>query len=170
MATSKTTKSRRAVARRSGKAGAPKDALALLKADHREVSGWFDDYEDAESATEKAELSAKICQALKVHTQIEEEIFYPAARNAIKDEDLLDEATVEHAGAKDLIAQIEAAKVGDPLYDAKVKVLGEQVKHHIGEEEQELFPEAREAKMDLVALGERMAARKAELMGATPTR
>jgi uncharacterized protein (UPF0335 family) len=141
MATSKKTKTRRAAARRRG---SPADAIALLKA--------------------KAALCAKICLALKVHTQIEEEIFYPAARAATKDDDLLDEATVEHAGAKDLIAQIESMKVGDDLYDAKVKVLGEQIKHHVKEEQEELFPEARESGMDLRALGEQLAARKKELM------
>jgi hypothetical protein len=148
----------------AGKSGAAEDALTLLKADHAEVKGWFDDYEDLENNTAKAALSAKICKALKVHTKIEEEIFYPAARAATKDDDLLDEAKVEHAGAKDLITQIEAMKAGDELYDAKVKVLGEQVKHHIKEEEGELFPEARRAEMDLAALGKRMAARKKELM------
>ena len=161
MATSATTKARKAAARRPG---APGDAIALLKADHKEVKGWFEDYEDLEDDAAKGALSAKICKALKVHTQIEEEIFYPAARAATGDKPLLDEAKVEHAGAKDLIAQIEAMKPGDDLYDAKVKVLGEQVVHHVGEEEGELFPESRRAKMDLVALGQRMAARKKELM------
>jgi len=163
MATSKTTKARRAAARKSAGAGAPKDAIALLMADHREVEGWFGDYEDLTTDAEKSALAGKICAALKVHTRIEEEIFYPAARQATKDDDLLDEAVVEHAGAKDLIAQIEGMKAGDDLYDAKVKVLGEQIKHHVKEEEEELFPEARQAKMDLVGLGERMAARKSEL-------
>ncbi|MBA3812862.1 MAG: hemerythrin domain-containing protein [Caulobacteraceae bacterium] len=160
MATSKTTKSRRAAARKSG---APQDAVALLKADHKEVEGWFDDYEDLTSNAEKSALAGKICAALKVHTQIEEEIFYPAARQATTDDDLIDEAVVEHAGAKDLIAQIEGMKAGDDLYDAKVKVLGEQIKHHVKEEEEELFPEAHRANMDLVELGARMAARKSEL-------
>ncbi|MEP6968470.1 MAG: hemerythrin domain-containing protein [Pseudomonadota bacterium] len=163
MATSKTTKARRAAARKSAGAGAPQDAVALLKADHKEVEGWFDGYEDLTSDPEKSALAGKICAALKVHTRIEEEIFYPAARQATKDDDLLDEAVVEHAGAKDLIAQIEGMKAGDDLYDAKVKVLGEQIKHHAKEEEEELFPEARQAKMDLVGLGQRMAARKSEL-------
>lgn len=161
MATTAKTRVRRRAARKPGEPG---DAIALLKADHREVKGWFDDYEDLEDDTGKEALSAQICKALKVHTQIEEEIFYPAARAATGDDDLLDEAKVEHAGAKDLIAQIEAMNVGDDLYDAKVKVLGEQVKHHIEEEEGELFPEARQKNMNLVALGERMGARKKELM------
>src|SRR5665213_41982 len=161
MATSAMTKARRTAARTPG---APGDAIALLKADHHEVKGWFDDYADLADDAAKGTLSAKICKALKVHTQIEEEIFYPAARAATGDKPLLDEAKVEHAGAKDLIAQIEAMKVGDDLYDAKVKVLGEQIVHHVKEEEGELFPEARRAKMDLASLGARMAARKKELM------
>ncbi|MGI8841557.1 MAG: hemerythrin domain-containing protein [Caulobacteraceae bacterium] len=161
MATSAITKARKAAAR---KAAEPGDAIALLKADHKEVKGWFEDYEDLEGDTAKGALSAKICKALKVHAKIEEEIFYPAARAATDDKPLLDEAQVEHAGAKELIAQIEAMQPGDDLYDAKVKVLGEQVVHHVQEEEGELFPEARAAKMDLAGLGARMAARKKELM------
>ena len=164
MATTQTTKARQAVARAYRAPDAPHDAIALLKADHKEVKGWFDDYEDLTDNAAKATLAGKICLALTVHTMIEEEIFYPAARQATRDDDLLDEAKVEHAGAKALVAQISAMKAGDDLYDAKVKVLGEQVKHHIEEEEDELFPEAKHAKMDLTALGRRLAARKAELM------
>ena len=164
MAKTKTTRARRQTARHGG---APGDAIALLRADHREVKGWFHEFEDASADAQKGELAKKICKALKVHTQIEEEIFYPAARQATGDGDLLDEAQVEHAGAKDLITQIEAMKPGDPLYDAKVKVLGEQIDHHVEEEETELFPEARKAKMDLAALGEKMAARKQQLMAQT---
>ena len=164
MATTKSTKAKRAVRRKAGAHAAPQDALKLLKADHKEVDGWFEDFEDAEGDAAKSELVKKICLALKVHTRIEEEIFYPAARAATGDNDLLDEATVEHAGAKNLIAQLEGMKPGDDLYDAKVKVLGEQVRHHVEEEESELFPEAKQAKMDLIALGEQMRARKTALM------
>src|SRR6202795_2162185 len=142
------------------------NAIELLKHDHREVEEYFEQYEDLEDDADKAELSAKICQALKVHAQIEEEIFYPAAREATGDEDLLDEAVVEHAGAKRLIEEIESMDVGDDLYDAKIRVLGEQIKHHVKEEEEELFPEVKSAKVDLEALGTKMAARKAELMEA----
>jgi hemerythrin superfamily protein len=172
MATTKKTKATRAVERKSARAQTARasnassdsmNAVELLEQDHREVETYFDDYEALNDDKAKAELSEKICLALKVHTQIEEEIFYPQARQATADDDLLDEAEVEHAGAKDLIAQIESMTVGDDLYDAKVKVLGEQVKHHIKEEEDELFPEAKSAKMDLEALGKTMAARKAEL-------
>ena len=140
------------------------NAIELLKHDHREVEEYFEEYEDLEDDAEKAELSAKICQALKVHAQIEEEIFYPAAREATGDEDRLDEALVEHAGAKRLIEEIESMEVGDDLYDAKIRVLGEQIKHHVKEEEEELFPEAERSDMDLKAVGEDLESRKMELM------
>lgn len=154
----------RATAKPKASKGQPGDAIASLEADHREVEGYFEKYEKLEGNAEKKALAGKICLALKVHTQIEEEIFYPAARKATHDDDLLDEATVEHAGAKNLIAEIEAMQPGQPLYDAKVKVLGEQIDHHVNEEEDELFPEVREKKLDLKALGAEMAARKKELM------
>jgi Hemerythrin HHE cation binding domain len=144
-------------------------ALALLEEDHREVQELFEQYEDLRDDDEKAELAEKICLALTVHTHIEEEIFYPHARKATKDDDLLDEALVEHAGAKHLIAEIEAMDVGDELYDAKIRVLGEQVRHHIKEEETELFPEVEKAKTDLVALGKKLAERKEELMSELPS-
>ena len=107
---------------------------------------------------------AEFCLALSVHARIEEEIFYPALRKAIDDEDLLDEAEVEHASAKQLIAEIESMSADDRLFDAKVKVLGEYVTHHVGEEEHQLFPEARESGVDLKDLGSELARRKAELM------
>jgi hemerythrin superfamily protein len=109
-------------------------------------------------------MADKICVALKVHAQIEEELLYPLARDKTGDTDLVDEAVVEHMGAKTLIAQIEATRPGQPLYDARIRVLGEQVRHHVREEEGELFPKVREAGVDLDALGARLAARKAELM------
>lgn len=144
----------------------PADAIKLLKADHKEVKGWFADYEKTDDDARKQALADQICKALTVHAQIEEEIFYPAAYDALDDDDLLDEAEVEHASAKDLIAQIEASKVGEPLFDAKVTVLGEYIDHHVEEEESELFPECRDSDMDLKALGEALATRKAELMAA----
>jgi hypothetical protein len=154
----------RSQARPSKSAPAGRDAIAQLEADHREVDGYFEQYEALTSDSEKKALANKICLALKVHTQIEEELFYPPARKETGDGDLLDEAVVEHAGAKNLIAEIEAMMPGQPLYDAKVKVLGEQVRHHIEEEETELFPEVRETDIDLEALGSKLATRKAELM------
>ena len=148
-----------------------KDACDLLDADHKKVQKMFKDYEELtnsrarSAAQKKMELARQICMELTVHTQIEEEIFYPACREAIKDTDLLDEATVEHQSAKDLISQLEQADEADEMYDAKVKVLGEYVNHHIKEEKNELFPKARAArKMDLVAMRDELEARKEELM------
>lgn len=143
----------------------PQDAIALLKADHKEAKAMFEQYEKTEGDDEKQALAMQICKALTVHAQIEEEIFYPAAYEALDDDDLLDEAEVEHASAKDLIAQIEASSPAEPLFDAKVKVLGEYINHHVEEEEGEMFPECRSSDMDLKALGEQIRARKAELTG-----
>lgn len=154
----------RATRKTTRAAAKPADALALLKADHKEVSGWFAEYDRTDDDARKQELADKICLALTVHTAIEEEIFYPAAYDALDDDDLLDEAEIEHASAKSLIAEIKAGKVGDPLFDARVTVLGEYVAHHVEEEEKEMFPECRASDMDLKALGEQMARRKEELM------
>jgi hemerythrin-like domain-containing protein len=150
----------------------PKDACDLLDADHRAVKKLFKEYEElagsrARTATQrKLELAREICQELTVHAQIEEEIFYPALREAIKDTDLLAEAEVEHQTAKDLIAQIESVSEPDEMFDAKVTVLGEYIDHHVKEERNEIFPKARAArKLDLVAMRDELAARKEELMG-----
>lgn len=166
MPTNAKTKTKRAAQRKSQRshAAAPRSAIALLEKDHREVEGYFEEYQELNDDNAKAALAKKICMALKVHAQIEEEIFYPKAREATGDDDLLDEALVEHAGAKNLISQIESMKVGDDLYDAKVTVLGEQIKHHIKEEEEELFPEVEDSKMDVAAVGKELANRKTELM------
>lgn len=145
----------------------PKDALALLTADHNEARAMFKQYQDLgdRAYATKKKLATDVCNALTVHAQIEEEIFYPALRTQGKEfQDLLDEAEVEHAGAKELIAQIEGMDPEDDLYDAKVKVLGEQIDHHATEEEDEMFPKCRKTKLDLVALGEELLARKEELM------
>lgn len=149
------------------------NAIALLTADHREVKGLFQQYEKLEQQDANAEdrqlLATQICVLLTVHTRIEEEIFYPEARNALGDKgsDLLDEAEVEHAGAKNLIRELKAMNATDELFDAKVKVLGESVEHHVGEEEGELFPKVRSSSMDLQEVGMRMDARKKELMAST---
>ncbi len=141
------------------------NALDLLEQDHRQVEEWFDEYDELQDGDQrKGELAEKICLALKVHAQIEEEIFYPHARQATKDNDLIDEAVVEHATVKNLIADIEDMEVGEDLYDAKIRVLGEMVKQHIKEEEEELFPELQSSKMDVGAVGKELAKRKAELM------
>ncbi len=149
-------------------ASGSEDALELLKDDHKKVKKLFKDFEkireDGEAADKEA-LAEEICAELTLHTRIEEELFYPAAREAIEEEDLLDEAEVEHATAKDLIAQIQEMDSSDPLYDAKVTVLGEYVNHHIEEEEKEMFPKIKKAReLDLDALGEEMAALKISRM------
>jgi hypothetical protein len=160
---SSTSKTKARRTRRTGK----RDPLAvsLLKRDHREVESMFDEYEQLEAETEKLALFNKIALALKVHTRIEEEIFYPEERGDVED-DMLDEAYVEHDGAKKLIAEIEAMKTSDEFYDAKVKVLGEYIKHHVKEEEQPggIFAQAKKGEEDLEAMGERLKARKEELM------
>ena len=140
------------------------DALTLLKADHEEVSEMLDDFEAA-SDDDKQDIAAGICTALTIHAQIEEEIFYPAAREVLEDEDaeLVNEADVEHGTVKQLIAQIEDLDGSDDHFNAMVKVLGEYVKHHVAEEENQLFPKLEETDLDLAELGQRLAARKAEL-------
>jgi hypothetical protein len=145
---------------------AESDAIALLKADHRKVEGLFAKFESARGAEQKKRLAAEICAELTVHTIIEEEIFYPACREKIEDDDLLDEALVEHDGAKVLVAEIEAGSPSTEFYDAKVSVLSEMIKHHVKEEEKRsegLFAKARAADIDMDALGARMAARKEQL-------
>lgn len=144
------------------------DAIALLKADHRQVEAWFKEFEKTDSGPKKSKLAGRICAALTVHTQIEEDIFYPDFLAATEDEDLHHEAVVEHDGARKLIAEIKASGPEDDYFDAKVKVLSEMIKHHVKEEEQPggMFAEARKSDMDLRALGERIAARKKQLEGA----
>jgi hemerythrin-like domain-containing protein len=143
------------------------DALDLLEADHKEVQKIFKQFkqliEDDAPRSEKSVLVKKACNALIVHTKLEEEIFYPAVRKAIGNEELMDEAKVEHEAAKELIDQLLDMMPGEELYDAKFIVLGEQVKHHIKEEEGEIFPAAKKAKVDLEGLGVQMGKRKAEL-------
>jgi hypothetical protein len=148
--------------------GAAGNAVAQLTNDHAEVAELFEEYESlAESDgadVEKQELAERICALLTVHSTVEEEIFYPAAREALDEDSLLDKAEVEHATAKDLIEQIQSMEPDDELYDAKIKVLGEYVSHHVQEEEGELFPKCQGAEMDLDELGEEISARRDELM------
>jgi hemerythrin superfamily protein len=143
----------------------PSDAIAILKADHRQVEGWFEQFSKSRSKARKQQLAARICAALRVHTTIEEEIFYPAFLTATADKDLHHEAVVEHDGAKNLIAEIEDMQASDDYFDAKVTVLSEMIKHHVKEEEQSggMFAEARKSDMDLKALGALLRARKGEL-------
>ena len=164
---SKSSTSSKSSSSRKQEAGT--DAVALLKQDHKEVQDLFEQYdklaksEDA-SGEEKQQLAEQICAMLTVHAQIEEEIFYPAARESLDESDLIDEATVEHASAKDLIAQIQDGSPDDELYDAKVTVLGEYIRHHVKEEEGEMFPKLKKSDMDLAGLGEQLLERKQELM------
>jgi hemerythrin-like domain-containing protein len=164
----KHTNNHRRTAQRTRASNAKNDAIKLLKADHKEVADLLDKYENGRlSKDRKVAVAKQICMALAVHAQIEEEIFYPAAREAsIRDgEDLLDEAEVEHGSIKELVGAIEdASPDDDELFDARVKVLGEYVKHHVKEEENELFPKIRKSDMDLAEIGAQLAARKEELM------
>jgi hemerythrin superfamily protein len=143
------------------------DAITLLKADHRQVEDWFGQFEKARDADRKQKLATQICNALKVHTMIEEEIFYPAFLEGTEEKDIHHEAEVEHDGAKKLIAEIEDSSPDDDYFDAKVTVLSEMIKHHVKEEEKPggMFSKARDSDMDLDALGEQMSMRKTELEG-----
>jgi hemerythrin superfamily protein len=161
MPTARTSTAAHARPKRAAKAD---NAIAMLIADHDKVKKLFKAFEKEEDDAGKEKIAGEICTELKIHTRLEEEIFYPAAREAIDEEDLMDEAVVEHASAKDLISQIEAMGPDDELYDAKVTVLGEYVDHHVKEEQKQMFPKVRKAKLDLEELGERMKARKEELL------
>ena len=143
------------------------DAVALLKADHRKVEDLFGQFEKAHEAQRKKALVKQICTELCVHTMIEEEIFYPACQAKVEDEDVIDESYVEHDGAKVLVAELVECEPDDEFFDAKVSVLSEEIKHHVKEEEKRgegLFAQAKKAGLDLDALGERLMARKEELM------
>lgn len=144
----------------------PRDAIALLKADHKKVSALFEDFEKTRSANKKKALVAQICQELTVHAALEEEIFYPAVKAALKDKELVPEATVEHASVKDLIAQVQGAEPDGEMYDARVKVMAEFVKHHVKEEQNEMFPKAAKTGLDMVQLRDEMLARKEQMLGA----
>jgi hypothetical protein len=158
----------RAASASSGEA----DAIELLTEDHRTVDELFEDYESIKDEGEdgdKEMLVAQICMSLEVHATIEEEIFYPAARGAIDqdDADMFDEAEVEHEHIKMLVEELKTMTPAEELYDAKVKVLSEYVKHHVEEEEGEIFPAIREADLDLEALGAELKERKEQLMAET---
>lgn len=139
------------------------EATRLLRADHKLVNELFEQFESTRSAAKKQALASEICKELTIHAQIEEEIFYPAVKKALKDKTLIPEATVEHETLKYLIAQIQSEAPNGEVYDAKVKVLAEYVKHHVKEEQNEIFPMVKESKLDLVELGAQLARRKEEL-------
>ena len=156
-------------ARRKATRKKAQDAVALLTEDHKKVKTLFRDFAKLTQSKgkgndkKKEALVQQICAELTIHAQVEEEIFYPATREEIEDDDLMDEAEVEHACAKELISQLESMKAGDDLYDAKVTVLGEQIDHHVEEEQDSMFPKARKAGIDLVELGAKIRERKDEL-------
>jgi hemerythrin-like domain-containing protein len=143
----------------------PRDAIALLKQDHRTVSALFDEFEKAQEEEQSA-IAQRVCQLLTVHATIEEEVLYPAAKEAFDDEDddMVNEAEVEHASCKELIAKIEGMTSDDEHFKATVKVLSEYIKHHVKEEENELFPELKKTDLDLKELGARLSDRKFALM------
>ena len=149
----------------SNPAAKSRDAIALLKADHRQVEKLFSEFDKAREGVRKDKLARQICSALKVHTTIEEEIFYPAFVAATNDKELHHEAAIEHDGAKKLISEIESSSSKDDFFDARVTVLSEMIKHHVKEEEQPggMFAEARDSEMDLGTLGEQLKVRKDQL-------
>jgi hemerythrin superfamily protein len=149
-----------------GSTDSPRDAIALLKQDHRTVSALFEEFEKADEEEQSA-IAQRVCQLLTVHATIEEELLYPAAKQAFEDEeeeDLVNEAEVEHGSAKELIAKIEGMSSGDEHFKATVKVLGEYIKHHVKEEEGQLFPQLKKTELDLKELGGQLSERKYALM------
>jgi hemerythrin-like domain-containing protein len=161
MPTTKTA--RRPAATKTASARQP-DAIALLKEDHAKVNALFEQYEKSRSATKKQSIVATICRELTIHAMVEEEIFYPAVKAALKDKELVPEAIVEHATLKEFIAKLDGRLPEGEMFDAQVKVLGEYVKHHVKEEQNEMFPKARKTRLDLAALGEQILDRKQALM------
>ena len=140
------------------------DAIALLRADHKKVSELYAQYESTRSPAKKKALVATICLELSVHARVEEEIFYPAVKAALKDKEMIPEAQVEHASLKELIAQVKDREPDGEMFDAKIKVMSEYTKHHVKEEQNEIFPAAKKTRLDMLDLGARIAARKEELM------
>lgn len=155
---------RKSAPRRTASSQRRPDAVALLRADHKKVSELFEQFEKSRSAAKKKALVAQICLELTVHAQVEEEIFYPEVQAVLKDKELVPEAKVEHQSIKDLIASVEGIEPDGEDYDARVKVMSEWVRHHVKEEQTEMFPKARKAGLDLMELGDRLQQRKAELM------
>jgi hemerythrin superfamily protein len=161
---SKSTNKSTTAAKKKAAARGKTNALAILEKDHREVERLVAQFEKAKDDAQKTELAQKICLELKIHAEVEEEFLYPMAREETGEDHLVNEAQVEHQTAKMLIKEIEAAKATDEMFEARVKVLGEYVKHHVKEEENELFPKIRKSDMDLEEVGAQLAARKEELM------
>jgi len=151
---------------KSRKKADAEDAFALLHEDHQKVDKLFKQFEKAKDENERGQIAETVCGELEVHATLEEELFYPAVREAIEEQDLIEEAAVEHQTVKNLIARIKELDPSDPKHAAHVTVLGEYVRHHVKEEEGEIFKKAKAAKLDVEALGQEMRARKGELTGA----
>jgi len=167
-ATSKSSSKSTSKASHAASKGSSHDAIHMLQEDHKKVTEMFEEFEQMKKKGDTDDEAKQIlvesaCTELTIHAQIEEEIFYPAARDAIDDMDLLDEAEVEHASARQLISELAAMQPDDDLYDAKFTVLGEYVKHHVQEEEKQLFPKIKKSELDLDELGQEMRERKLEL-------
>ena len=172
MPAAKKTAVKKVAAKKTAAKVSKTDAVALLTADHKRVKKLFkafDKMKEDGSTADKQALAQQICAELTLHAEVEEQIFYPAVREALDQDDLLNEAEVEHASAKDLIAQIESGDASDPLWSAKVTVLGEYIDHHVQEEENEMFPKTRRAKMDLESLGKEIASMKQSRLGVEAT-
>ncbi|HKX53348.1 MAG TPA: hemerythrin domain-containing protein [Nitrosospira sp.] len=166
MPTTQTPSARKTTAQKTTARRSKNDAIKLLTDDHNKVKKMFKEFEKLHKKHEEGreELAQQICKELTIHAQLEEEIFYPAAREAIDDDHLMNEAAVEHQAAKDLIEKIQSMNSSDPMYDALVRVLGEYVNHHIEEEQNEIFPKVEKAKMDLEEIGSEIEERKEALM------
>jgi hemerythrin superfamily protein len=155
-----------ATAKKKSASAKDQDATALLRADHEHVSELFEEYEDSRSSAKKKRIVEELCNELTVHAQIEEEIFYPAVKRALKDKELIPEARVEHDTLKGLIAQVEGEEPDGEMFDAKIKVMREYVKHHVKEEQDEIFPKAKSTDLDMMELGAKLSERKEELLAA----
>ena len=166
MATPSKTAAKKTAVKKTSAPVRTQDAIAILRDDHKRVSEMFDAFEKTRSDAKKYKIVSDVCAELTVHAQIEEEIFYPAVKAALKDKELVPEASVEHATLKDLISQVEGLKPDGEMYDAKVKVMSEYVKHHVKEEQNKMFPKAKASKLDMKELGARIVSRKQELMAA----
>lgn len=148
------------------KSSGTQDATALLRADHKRVNDLFSEYEETHSIAKKKRIVEQLCNELTVHAQVEEEIFYPAVKQALKDKELIPEARVEHETLKSLIAQVEGMEPDGEMFDAKIKVMHEYVKHHVKEEQNEIFPKAKSTDLDMMKLGAELSQRKEELIAA----
>lgn len=159
----------RSTTKKTSASSRQQDAIQLLKADHREVERLFKDFQKARGEDRKQQLSERICMELMIHTEIEEEIFYPQCREVLGDDEIVNESLVEHQAAKDLIGEIRGMAASDEMFDARMQVLQEQIEHHVDEEEKKLFPQIQKTDMDLKGVGRQLAERKEELQAQMKT-